>query len=144
MAKRKEATMDTSDNLEQTQAADVAVEAAAPKAPRVSKHAEIAKEVRRLRAIPRDDDPTKPKYTHDQVGEQLGIKGSLVSQIARNIVAHDPDYTPVFDGHRNLGPRKEFQARKAAELEERQRIQAEAREREAAAAPQLEVDAAQE
>lgn len=62
--------------------------------------------IRALRAEPRDDDPTKPKYSHAQLAEKFGRTGQQISAIVRNNSHKDENYTPVFDGHRNLGPRE--------------------------------------
>lgn len=67
---------------------------------------EEIKAIREMRAIPRDDNPARPKHGHAEIAEKFGRSGQQISNIVRNISHVDPEYTPVFDGFLNR-PRDE-------------------------------------
>ena len=68
--------------------------------------AKQVQDIRAMRSEPNPEDPSKPKFTHKQVAEHFGVMPGFVSNVARNRIYTDPNYTPVFDGHRDLGPRQ--------------------------------------
>lgn len=62
---------------------------------------EEIKAIREMRAIPRDDNPARPKHGHAEIAEKFGRSGQQISSIVRNLSHVDPEYTPVFDGFMN-------------------------------------------
>ena len=80
--------------------------------------AAIAAQIRTMRAIPHADDATKPANSHPVVGAAFGVSAGTVSQICRNLTFKDAAYTPVFDGHRDLGPRSTTAAKPAKPAKE--------------------------
>ena len=62
--------------------------------------------IRAMRAEAHPEDATKARYTHKQVADHFGVTPGFVSSVARNRIYTDPNYTPVFDGNRDLGPRQ--------------------------------------
>lgn len=62
--------------------------------------------IRAMRAEPKEDDESKPKYSHAAIAEHFGRTGQQISSIVRNNSHVDENYVPKYDGHRNLGPRE--------------------------------------
>ena len=60
--------------------------------------AEQVAQIRADRAVPAEEDPTRPANSHAMLATKYGTTAGVISQIVRNRTYKDAAYTPTFDG----------------------------------------------